>query len=259
MDHEAKHPVATSRKTIRILESLKERDGARVTELADALAMNKSTVHNHLSTLEAEELVVRDGPRYRIGLRFLDFGGYARSRMGLYPVAESEVERLSEQTGELASLMTEQYGWGVYLLRSKGSQAVDLDIHAGSHCPLHQSALGKAIMAYLPDDRTREIIDRRGLDPATPATITDRDELFEELETVRDRGFAVDDEEMLNGLRCVGAPITTADGTVVGSISVSAPTSRMRENRFTDEIPDLVRSAANVIELNINHASPLQS
>lgn len=253
MPPEAKHPVATTRKTIRILEALKERDGARVTDLAEDLGMSKSTVHNHLSTLREEGFVVRDDTGYSLGLRFLEFGGYARNRLHLYRVAEPEIKRLAEQTGEMASLLTEQHGQGVYLLRSKGSQAVALETHAGYRCPLHVTALGKAILAHLPAERVAEIVDEHGLDAWTPETITDRATLFDRLETVRERGFALDDEEHMTGLRCVGAPIATSDGTVVGAISVSAPTSRMRESRFTDEVPDLVRSAANVIELNLNH------
>jgi len=254
MAREAKHPVATTKKTIRILEALKERDGARVTELAEGLGMSKSTVHNHLSTLREEGFVVREDTEYSLGLRFLEFGGYARNRMHLYRVAEPEIKRLAEQTGEMASLLTEQHGQGVYLLRSKGSQAVALDTHAGYRCPLHVTALGNAILAHLPEERVRAIVDEHGLDAWTPETVTDRGELFDRLETVRERGFALDDEEHMTGLRCVGAPITTTDGTVVGAISVSAPTSRMRGDRFTDEMPDLVRSAANVIELNLNHS-----
>ena len=253
MAHEAKHPVAATQKTIRVLEALKQRGGARVTELAAELEMNKSTVHNHLSTLREDGFVVHDDPEYRLGLRFLEFGGYARHEMDLYHVAEPEVERLAERTGEMASLMTEEDGRGVYLHRSKGNQAVALDTYAGYRCPLHVTALGKAILAHLPDAAVEGIVDRHGLAAWTPETITDREALFGDLATVRERGFALDDEERMTGLRCVGAPITTDDDRVVGAISVSGPTSRMRDAQFTDEVPDLVRSAANVIELNLTN------
>lgn len=252
MAREAKHPVETSRKTFRLLEAIKERDGARVTELATALDMGKSTVHNHLSTLREDEFVVREGTEYRLGLRFLEFGGYVRNRQELYRVAEPEIDRLAEQTGEMASLVTEEHGLGVSLQRSKGSQAVALDTHAGYRCPLHVTAHGKAILAHLPEERVREILDRHGLAARTPETITDEAALFDHLEAVRSQGYSLDDEERMTGLRCVGAPIV-ADGTVEGAISVSAPTGRMRDDRFTDEMPDLVRSTANVIELNLTH------
>jgi DNA-binding IclR family transcriptional regulator len=254
MPTDAKHPVATSRKTIRILDELRALGGARVTDLAESLDMNKSTVHNHLSTLLAEELVVRDGPRYELGLRLLEYGGHARNRHRLYRVAVPEVERLAERTGELANLMVEEYGRGVYLCCERGDQAVDLDTYPGLRRPLHATGVGKAILAHLPDERVDDIVDRHGLTAETAATVTDRSTLDDQLSTVRDRGFAVDDEELIPGLRCVGVPILDSDGAVLGAISVSQPTNRMDDDRFLDDIPDVVRSAANVIELNVNHS-----
>ena len=244
--------VATSRKTIAVIRTLCELGDAGVTEIAAALDMNKSTVHNHLRTLEREELVVRDGSRYRLGLRFLEFGGSVRNRTRLHKLAEPEVGRLADQTGELASLMTEQYGRGVHLCCAKGNRAVDVSIHAGLHTPLHTTALGKSILAHLPGDRVEAIVDRHGFASETPKTITDRGELSADLDDVRKRGFALDDEEFLAGLRCVGAPVCTDEGEVLGSLSVSAPKNRLLDERFVDEFPDLLRSATNVIELNIN-------
>jgi DNA-binding IclR family transcriptional regulator len=253
MPTEAKHPVATSRKTIRVLDALRELGPVRVTALASELDMNKSTVHNHLSTLVAEELVVRDGPRYELGLRLLEYGGYVRSQRRLYRVAVPEVKRLADRTGELASLVVEEYGQGVYLSCEKGDRAVDLEVYPGLRRPLHATGVGKAILAHLPDDRVDEIVDHHGLTAETPATVTDRTELDAQLATVRERGFAVDDEELISGLRCVGVPVLGDGGAVRGAISVSQPTTRV-DDRFLDDVPDVVRSAANVIELNINHS-----
>lgn len=253
MTKKAKHPVETSRKTIRILEALRESGSVSVTELAATLDMNKSTVHNHLSTLEEEEFVVRNGADYELGLRLLGLGGFVRSRHPLYQVAKSEVERLADQTGELANLMVEEYGQGVYLASRRGDQAVDLDIYPGLRRPLHAIGLGKAILAHLPTERVDEIVEREGLTAETPRTVTDREELEEQLALVRERGFAVDSEELIRGLRCVGAPILGSDDTVLGAISVSQPVNRMNNEQFMDELPDVVQSAANVIELHTNH------
>jgi DNA-binding IclR family transcriptional regulator len=254
MTHTAKNPVSTTKKSIRILEELKRRGEAGATELATALEMNKSTVHSHLATLAEEGfLVSRDG-KYSLGLRFLEFGGYTRHRMQLFEHAEPEIKRMAERTGELANLMVEQNGWGVYLYRSKGDQAVDLNTYVGLPTHLHTTALGKAILAYLPPDRVDEIVDRRGLPAETERTVTDRGALADRLAAVRERGYAIDDGEILDGVRCVAAPVRTSDGDILGSISVSAPTSRMGQERFETEIPNLVLSAANVIELNINYS-----
>jgi DNA-binding IclR family transcriptional regulator len=254
MPKKAKHPVETSRKTIRILEALRESEGGRLTDLASALDMNKSTVHNHLSTLKEEELVVRDGPRYELGLRLLEFGGGVRRRRQIYRVARPEVERLADQTGELATLVVGEHGLGVVLVCERGDQAVDLDVYPGLRRRLHLTAPGKAILAHLPSDRVDGIVDRRGLDAETRHSVTEREELDAQLAEIRDRGFAVDEEELITGLRAVGAPVLAEDGTMLGAIGVAQPTSRLDDDRFFEEVPDVVRSVANVIELNINYS-----
>jgi DNA-binding IclR family transcriptional regulator len=254
MGETAKHPVRTSERTLEIMEALQELNGARVTELASHLDTGKSTIHNHLSTLLEHEYVTKEGDEYRLSLRFLTLGGYTRSQMRLYRVAESEVKRLATETGELVNLLTEEYGRGVYLYRSKGERAVDIDTYAGKRIYLHNTALGKAILAHTPEERVGEIVDKHGLPRESERTITDRSELREELDRTRERGYAIDDEERLPGLRCVAAPIEREDGGVYGAISLSAPVSRMKGPRFEEEIPEIVQSATNVVELNLNYS-----
>lgn len=253
MNPNAKHPVRTTEKTLRIIEALMERDETRLTDLADHLDMGASVVHNHLSTLEEHGYVVKDDDAYRLGLKFLELGGYTRNREELYKVAEPEIERLADETGELVNLMTEDRGMGVYLKRSKGADAVDLDTYAGMRVPLQTTALGKAILAYTPEDRVDEIVDYHGLPRITERTITDRDELDEALDGVRDRGYAVDDGERLQGLRCVAAPIRDDENVAIGAISISAPANRLKNHQFEEEFPELIRGAANVVELNIKY------
>lgn len=245
--------VRSTQKTFAVIEALKSAELTGVTALAEELSMNKSTVHNHLSTLVSEGYVVREGEQYRLSLQFLELGGYIRSQMPLYNIAEPEVRQLAEETGELANLAVEERGRMSYLLRAKGDRGVDLDTYAGMRTPMHSTALGKAILAQFPESRVSEIIDEYGLPKETSTTITDRVELHDELDQVREQGFALDREERLEGLRCVAAPITS-DHQVLGAISVSAPTSRLKTDRFHERIPELVQSAANVAELNITYS-----
>ena len=250
----AKHPVRTTEKTLRLVEALREADGAGVTELANRLGMGKSAVHNHLSTLRKHGYVVKEGDTYRTGLKFLEVGGQRRNRMELYQAAEPKVNELARQSGELCNLMTEEGGVGVYLYRAKGEDAVDLDTYAGRRTNLHNTALGKAVLAHLPRSRVEGIVDRHGLPAETDNSITDEGTLFEELDRVRERGYAVDDEERLKGLRCVAVPVRTSDGRVLGAISISSPRSRMKGERLEREIPEMIQNAANVVELDINYA-----
>jgi DNA-binding IclR family transcriptional regulator len=234
----------------RVLEALRELDGAGVTEVADHVGVSKATAHGHLSTLYKHEFVARDGDDYRVSLRFVDFGEHAKNGVEIHEVATGEVDKLAERTGEVAQYMVEEHGRGVYLHKARGEDAVQTASYTGNRKHLHCTALGKAILAHLPEERVLTIADRHGLPEMTPATITDRDALLAELERVRERGVAFDDEEVLQGLRCVAAPITSQDGELYGALSVSGPVSRIKEERFREELPELVSGAANVIEIN---------
>jgi DNA-binding IclR family transcriptional regulator len=254
MPREATHPVRTLEKTLAIMEALKERRVAGVTELAESLEFSKSVVHNHLRTLEEHEYVRREADGYRLGLKFLDYGGEIRNGVRLYNHVGPEINKLTDETGELVSVMTEEFGEGVYLYRLMGEQAVGLDTYAGYRVPIHCTAPGKAILASLPDERVDAILEQRGLPAVTPHTITDEARLREELERIRNREYATDDGERVEGLRCVAAPVQARDGEVLGAISIAAPTSRLRGARFEAEIPEHVLGAVNVIELRIQHA-----
>lgn len=247
-------PVRSVQTTLRLIDGLRELGGAGVTELADHLGLSKSTAYNHLATLEQNEYIVKEGDTYYIGCRFLELGAQARDRHRVYTRAQPEVKKLAQQTGELSGLIIEEHGRGVFLYRAKGEEAVHVDTYTGKRIYLHTAALGKAILAHVPRGRVEDIIEQHGLPRMTDFTITDPETLFEELAEIRENRIAFDDEERLRGLRSVAAPVLTDDGEVLGAISVAGPTSRMRGERFEVEVPELVTSAANVIELNVSHA-----
>ena len=254
MSNAPKYPVQAAATTFRIIETLHRLDGAGVSELADELSMPKSTVHDHLQTLTETEYLVNRNGTYHIGARFLELGGFARSQMKLYQVASPEIKKLAEETGEHANLMIEEHGKGIFLNKAKGPDAVNLDTHIGKRVPLHTTAMGKAILSRLPESDVDEIIDRHGLPAVTEKTITDADELKDQLAEIRDRGYAIDDEERVLGMRCIAAPICDEEGDPLGAISVSGPTNRFDGDSFRDEIPQSVLSTANVIEVNMTYS-----
>ena len=245
--------VRTSQTTFEVIESLQALDGAGVTEVANRIGVSKSTVYKHLNSLVENGYVIKEGDVYRIGLRFLDLGEHARHRSLLYKLARSEIEELANAVNEMANLMVEENGEGVFLFRADSDRAVNLDTRAGKRMQLHTTALGKAIMAHLPEERLEWIIDTYGLSRVTENTITDEATLREELHRIRERGVAFDDEERIAGLRCVAAPIVTTEDEVLGAISASGPTSRIRGDRFREEIPEHVLRTKNIIELNVEY------
>lgn len=247
-------PINATETTLEIAQALQDHECVGVTELAAEVDLPRSTVFNHLKTLEQNEYVVNEGGSYRLGCRFLELGAKARSYHDVHEVARQEVNRLAKDTGEISALLVEEHGLGVFLHRAEGEQAVHIDSYTGQRIFLHGAALGKAILASLPRGRVEEIIERRGLPALTANTVTQREELFAELEEIDNRGVAFDDEERLDGLRSVAAPIMDDDDTVLGSISIAGPSSRVQDERFEEEFPRKIEDAINVIELNLTYS-----
>ncbi|SNZ15185.1 transcriptional regulator, IclR family [Natronoarchaeum philippinense] len=247
-------PVKAAKTSFEIINTLRELQGAGVSELADKIDKPTSTIHDHLRTLENEEYLVKKDGEYYVGTRFLGVGEQARSRYKVYPIASEELDTLAEQTGEHTNLMIEEHGKGIFLYKARGPDAVQLDTHAGMRVHLQTTSLGKSILAFRPREEVESIIDRHGLPAVTEKTISDRGELFDELDQIRERRFAYDDEERVKGMRCVAAPITNEEGRAIAAISVSGPKSRMRGETFREEIPELLLRSANVIEVNLSHA-----
>lgn len=246
-------PVKATRVSFDVVEALRQLDGAGVSEVASYLDLPKSTVHDHLRTLQQLELVVNENGSYETGMRFLEYGGYARKRKKIFEVARPEVEKLAKQTGEHSNLMVEEHGKGTFLYKAEGDDAVQLDTYNGYRVNLQTTALGKTILAHMPEDRVMEILDRHGLPQVTERTVTDVDELLDQLEAIREQGFARDFEERVQGMHCVAAPILR-DDEVLGAVSVSGPKSRMQGTRFEEEIPRQVTRTANVIEVNMAYS-----
>lgn len=236
-----------------IIEFLKTNPGAGVSKIAEELGVANSTVHAHLSTLREQEYVIKRGTNYELSLRFLELGNQTRKNCVLDPIAKAALQTLAEETGEIAWLMTEQNGWAVHLWKEMGRSGIQTHGQIGSHSHMHCLAGGKAMLAHLPRSRVLEIIERRGLPAKAKNTITDPDELFDELQTVRERGCAFNDEEVERGLRCVGAPIIVENDGVVGAISVCGPAQRVTEERHETEIREKLLGCTNEIELRITH------
>ncbi|WP_423747534.1 IclR family transcriptional regulator (plasmid) [Haladaptatus sp. SPP-AMP-3] len=236
-----------------IVEYLKESGGATLSEVVERFDMPTSTVHDHLQTLTGLGYVLNDDGIYRIGTRFLELGGYARINSRIFQVSESELQNLAVETGEHANLMIEENGMGVFLMKQKGNEAIKIDTYEGMRVYLHTTAMGKAILAFMEEARLEEILSQHGLPRVTENSIGNREALETELAEIRERGYATDDEERLNGIRCVAAPVTTDSGTVAGAVSISAPKNRMQGELFKETIPRKILGTANIIEVNMRH------
>lgn len=241
--------VQSDLKLIGILNSLKNSEGKTITELADEFDLAKSTVHAHVHTLADEGYLVQSDGKFLLSLRMLDFGGSVQERY-LDELIRQKVDMLAFETQERAQFVVEEQGVGVHLYCSYGKNAVQTNVWIGRHFPLHISAAGKAILAHLPEER-RESILRNDLVAFTDHTITDPDELRDELAEIRENNYAINQQESTRGLRAVGVPIEHESEGVIGAISISGPIHRIKGDVLHEEMPGYLLGVTNEIELKL--------
>jgi IclR family acetate operon transcriptional repressor len=234
MDANKARTVKTTQTSIQILKHVQDKDGATLSDLAEELGRAKSTVHNHLATLTQEGLLVREQRQYHIGLRCLEFGEYTRNRKQLYRPIKIQVYRLAESTNEEANFAVEENGQMYTIEYVMGDanpsnpEAGSQFLNVGSKYRMHGSASGKAILSEYDVESIEQIIDRYGLSATTENTITETEELFEELERIRERGYATNDEELERGYRAIAAPVNGPQNAVIGALSIGGPAYRFK-------------------------------
>ncbi|QLC34749.1 IclR family transcriptional regulator (plasmid) [Halarchaeum sp. CBA1220] len=250
MPKQSRRTVDAVRTACEILDVLQTRERAGVTEIADEVGLAKGAVHRHLTTLDDCEYVVNEDGEYRLSLRYLDMANQVKGMVGNYDVIAGELQNLAEATGEIAQFATEEHGWVTYVYKATGDSGIQTASSAGKREYMHSTSLGKAMLAEMDEARVREILAEHGMPAKTEHTCTDADELIDTLAAVRERGYALDNEENITGLRCVGMPLTDGDTEVFGAVSVSGPVSRMTDERIGGEIAETLERSTNVIEIN---------
>ncbi|QCC48045.1 IclR family transcriptional regulator [Halobellus limi] len=234
-----------------IIEYLGQEDGATLSEAADDLGLAVSTAHIHLTTLVETGYVVKDDDVYRCSFEFLGTGGERRDGLALYQAAKPELDELQAETGEHTNVTVEERGYSVQLYKSESPHSIDDDASLGDHFYLHLTATGKAILAELSDERVAELLDRRGMPALTDDTITDEDVLYDELETIRERGYSINNGEHFPGVCAIGTAIASEPDGAIGAISISGPRSRITRERIEEELAPALLNKKNIIELKI--------
>lgn len=253
MNERTSREIQTIKNMFRIVDVLVDCDGAQVTEISSELDLAKSTVHQQLTTLYNEGYVIKENGKYHAGLKFLTIGESARQRREWNQLAEQMVDQLADKTDERAQFFVEEHGRGIYLYTVAGERAVKADRQSGELRYLHSSAGGKAMLSHMDRQRVEEIIDQWGLPAETERTITTPDELFTELDAVRERGYSINKQESITGLWAIGVPVVAND-EVVGAFSVSGPRHRMENDWFHEELPNHLLGTANELEIKIEYS-----
>jgi DNA-binding IclR family transcriptional regulator len=214
-------------------------------EIAEKLGLHKSTAHRLIMVLERQNLIERNSAsgRYRLGLKLFELGTKAVSRLDLRDRARPMLERLVVETGETVHLCILDDTEVVYLDKIEPERPVRMACVVGRRNPAYCTAVGKSILAHLPDSQVEEIARKRELKAMTANTITSLPELKAELAVIRRRGYAIDDEEIEDGLRCVGCAVRDYSGQAVAAISVSGPAFRVTPQKVT-ALSQLLTAAA---------------
>ncbi len=236
-------PAKAVVKTMKILECLSRERSFGITEIARLVSadfgsprMNKSTVYRFLTSLEKLGFVRQDGEtgKYSLTLRLFEIGMAALDRLELWREAEPVLKEIGGITGETVHLGTLDESRLVYIgkIESVKTLRVSMMSRVGKTAPTYCTGLGKTLLAYLPPERVDDILRKEKMVRLTARTITRKTDLERELASIREKGYALDDEEHEIGVRCVAAPVRDNKGTVCAAVSVSVPVIRLTDKEI---------------------------
>ncbi|MCW2878899.1 MAG: IclR family transcriptional regulator [Sphaerisporangium sp.] len=232
-------------KALAVLEAIA--DHHRVTDIAAATGVSKSTVHRILQSLVEWGFARPDGAGgYEPGPRILTLAGRVMSRFDPSRQASTALRALHESTGYTTHFGIRSGDEAVYVEKLEGRRPYQMLSRVGMSLRLHSTAIGKAILAELGDDEVRAVSGRTGLLRLTPDTLTTVDDLLAHLAKVRALGYAMDDEENEPGIRCLGAAVFDHTGRVLGGISISSLAMDMARQGLEELAPAVIAAAREV-------------
>ena len=214
-------------------------------ELSERVKLHPSTAYRLLATLENRRFVYQDdvSKLYSLGPKLLyPIQGDQTSQV-LRNFVTPILQEISRATGESTTMAIRSGHHALAIAKANSGRAVDVSLQSGALAPLHSTAVGKSILSNLDTLEVVKIIEAEGMVSTTPNTITDLNNLLEELKCSRAQGFAVDNEEWEVGVRCVAVPVFSENGKVFGAISISGPTGRITSEKAID-LAGVIRQSA---------------
>lgn len=237
-----------------------ERPLLGISELSRELGLSRSTTHRYVATLARLGYLRQDADskRYRLGPRVLDLGFAVISSMDLREVSSPHLRELSDATGFTVNLAILDGTDIVYVDRCRAGRPVrlevDLDLHVGARLPAYCTAMGKAIVAFLPEQRREELIARIDFRPRGPNTLTSAAAFRGALAEIRRSGIAVNNEELAYGLRSIAAPIHSRSGEVVAALNLAVHRTMVSMDELVTRYGPAVRKTATEIAAGLGHS-----
>ena len=207
----------------------------KITEISKLMGLSKSTLHSLLKTLQLHGYIDQnpENGKYRLGMKLVERGHFVVGTMDIRQKAKSWLTRLSQETGQTTHLGILDGNEGVYIEKIEGKQAAIAYSRIGRRLPVHATAIGKVLLAWLDDEELAAVLEGYQFNGFTPATITDRTSLLAELKETRRNRYALDNEENEPGVRCVAVPVWNHESRVIAALSLSTLTSRVNDNALT--------------------------
>jgi DNA-binding IclR family transcriptional regulator len=251
-------------RAVSVLEVLGQSQGPlSLAEICQRMGLHKSTAHRSLMVLERSALIERtEENRFRLGLRLYELGNRAVEQIDLRARVQPFLRRLAGQVGETVHLSVLQKTSIVYLDKVEPNRRVCMSTKTGTSNPVYCTSMGKAMLAFQPKETVEQIAAKIRFVTYTPKTIGSREALLVALEKIRRRGYAIDDEEIELGVRCVGAPIFNENRRAIAAISVSGPISRITVQSVPGIAEKLLRCCGDIsasLGMSSKKKSPLLS
>jgi len=243
------YPIKVLDKTFSILDILLQHDSSmHITEISEKLGLYPSTTHRILDTLKHWGYVEQDlkTQKYRLGLKLLELGMAKLHQMDLAREATPYLKELVKQCNETVHLGVLEEGEVLYLAKEESSQTIRMISYVGKRAPLHCTALGKVLLAYMSEKERKKILEDKGLPRLTEKTITDKRELEKELAEVKEQNFALDRGENEKDVRCIAAPIRNYQGEVIAALSISSPIFRIDKNAHNNQKKALIETSEKI-------------
>lgn len=248
--------VQSVERSFAILETLaKYKNGCGITLISCETGLHKSTVHRLIRTMMEGGYVekVLENDNYRLGMRILFLGSAILERIELRSVSRPYIQNLANITKIAVHLSILDEDEGLYVDKMESpDQNIRMHSQIGKRFPLHCTAVGKILLSEMDDMTIREIMQRKGMPRRTKGTITNIDELLNEISKAREQGYAIDEIENEDGIRCIAAPIYDKEGKIVAAISISGPIIYVTHYRLP-ELKEQIMETANLISYQLGY------